>query len=239
MKNFIELTKKWKLFFLPLAAIILVIIFFFSILIPRLQIALALREEVKSENILLEKLTTKANSLEGIDEASLKEKLDISLNAILDNKDVMKAVSLFKNLAQDKQVFVESINVSPGEIATETAGSKIADLEILDFNIKILGDWNRILEFFGALEEVVPLANITTLKINNSSNTSLAQINVETYLSPLPKVLGKIDLPIPKITTEEEGVLEVLEKFRKYEIIVQEFPSSSVSGVPRFNPFSL
>lgn len=238
MKNLNVIIKKWQLFILPLTVIALVVVLFFLIIIPNLKKANTLRKEIKSENILLEKLTTKAAALEGIDEASLKEKLNISLDAILDNKDVMRLVSLFKSIAQDKQVFIESLNVSPGEITSEAASSKKTDLGTLKFNIKILGDWKRILEFFGTIEEIVPLTNITSIKINNSSNTSSAQIDVETYQSPLPKVLGKIESDAPKITQEEESVLGLLEKFKRYDIIVQELPSSA-SGEQRFNPFSL
>lgn len=240
MKTIKFIFKRWKLFVVPLVAILLVLALSFFVLIPGIRKIFATRDEITVKKEYLAKLTIKLADLQGLDEVSLKEKVDFSLKAIPSQKEIISLISLLKSLALDSQVYIESLDASPGEIASAEANLKKAESssDNLKFSTRIIGEGERVLAFIQGIENVLPLININNLKINSSKSTAYGQIEMETYIHSVPKNLGKIESPLPKLTEAQEEYLEQLRAMKTYEGIFPEIVASPSSSRTRSTPFS-
>jgi len=230
--------NRWRLFLIPLLVIFSTIILIFIVLIPRFKKVIEFKELIKEKNLRLEKLSSKLADLEGLDEVSLKNKADLTLKAIPDKKDVMVILSLLTNISQVSQINLDSLKVSPGEISSESAAQKSNSMEIINFEIKAIGDRIKILDFLKKIEGVIPLLNIGKVKIGKYEQNFSVQVSVENYYSGLPKSLGKIDSPLPKLTKEEENASSLLDGFEFYERLRESpIPSPPTSSEGRSSPF--
>jgi len=234
--------KKWKLFIISLTAIIASLILFFVIIIPRFQKNAILKKDVDYKKTILLKLQAKLNELEGIDEYSLKEKVDFSLTALPKSKDVLKTASELKGLAWKGQVFLETLEVNPGSIATESSiPTQNPGLSAVSFKLVVIGEKEKIVSFINNLELSLPLINVKSFKITNFEQFSKVQLTVETYFAAPPRELGKIEAPLAKLTKKEE---EVYEDFKKMEVYDEKsLPTESIVATPsaggeRVDPFA-
>jgi len=233
----VEIIKiRWRLFVIPLLTIFFTVVSVFLVLIPRVKMILQLNSQVRESEKRLGRLTAKAADLEGLDAVALKERRDFSLRVVPQTKNVMEFVTLFSNLAQNSQVYLSSLEVSPGDISTQSGiVTSPEGLEILPFEVIVEGTRERILDFISQVEKSIPLMSVRLFKIAEGGGAARAQLRAESYVAPLPKNLGKIDSPLVKLSQEDEEVFKLLENFKTYEVGWTSTPAS-FSG--RTDPFS-
>jgi len=237
MKKARIIIDNWRLFSLPLGIFFLVLVLAFLVLIPRIKIILQLKVKAKATEERLVRLTAKISDLEGLDAVGLAEKRDLVLKAIPRSKEVMNVVNLISGLADKTQIKVESIQVSPGEISTESGEmKKLEEVETLPFHVVVEGENEKIFEFLELLEKSLPLIFVNSFKFGKTAGVSRAEIALESYSSFLPKTLGKIDSPLVKIDDEEEKIFKILGDFESYSANFVFSPSSP--SEERENPFS-
>lgn len=244
MRKVEVIKKRWRLFVVPLGAIFFTIISVFLFLIPRIKIIAKLNLQVKEGEKRLQRLTAKVADLEGLDAVALKERKEFSLKVVPSQKNVMEVVSLAYNLAQNTQVNLTSVEISPGEISTQSGlEAKAEVLEVLPFEIIAEGTRDKILDFISLLEKSIPLMSVSSFKITQAGQFVRGQLRVTSYLAPLPKSLGKTDTPLVKLTELDEEIFKKLDNLKTYEIPAAEglpadFVSSPASFSARTNPFS-
>jgi hypothetical protein len=141
-------------------------------------------------------------------------------------------MGLVSKITEESGLVVESLKISPGEVATQSAEKK--EVDELVFKLVLSGEINQLIDFLKSSSELVPLMEITDIKIELTNN-SQATINctLRSYYADLPASLGKIDAAVPKLTVEEETLLEELKKYRSYE-------TEKFEPIPggKTNPFS-
>jgi len=229
----------------PILIIALTVVLTFLILLPRFRLVQEMGSELKIRKDRLQKLSIKLSDLEGIDEFSLREKTDLALKILPDQKDILKPVSVLNALAFKEQVYLESLDVRPGEVSSQSAttAAKEVKVENLGFKIKTLGTWERTLDFLFGIEKTLPLLNINTFKINNSGRAAILQLEAETFRSPLPTTLGKVDAALAKLSTSEEESLSLIKDYQEFatpQISIElSTGEGSVSAGPRSSPFGL
>jgi Tfp pilus assembly protein PilO len=233
----VEIIKiRWRLFVVPLVTIFFIVVSVFLVLIPRIKMILQLNLAVGEGEKRLSRLTTKAADLEGLDAVSLKERKDFSLKVVPQTKNVMDFMTLFSNLAQSSQVYLSSLEVSPGDISTQSGTTTSQEgFEVLPFEVIVEGTRERILDFISLVEKSIPLMSVRSFKIAESGESVRAQLRVESYVAPLPKNLGKIDSPLVKLSQEDEKIFKLLENFKTYEV---GWTSAPASFSARTDPFS-
>lgn len=232
------LFKKWRLFALPLITIILSVGLIITVILPRLTISLSLLDKIEERKNFLAGLTAKENDLNGLDENSLKKKVDFSLSALPGEKNFLKIVSTINKLSRDSQVYIESLEVSPGEVATEAAQTKALEVDKLTFQIKVAGEQSNVKNFLFEVEEALPIFVIKTVKVNNTDRNSQAQLILESYFTKYPLSLGKVSAPLAKLSKEDDKLFEALEKMKVYPLESLDMAGVESESVKKVDPFS-
>lgn len=231
--------KRWRLFVLPLVVIIFCLLALAMVVLPQFKKVTDLNQQLKIEREKLVALGAKLADLEGIDEMVLGERVSFSLSALPKNKDVMKTISLFNGLAQLTQTQIDSLEVSPGEIATESPTMVDPDLENLTFRLKFSGENSQqLVDFLNQIEQSLPLMNITTFRLNTAGDFSPSQLTVVSYFSSIPSSLDTIDAPLKKVAKEDELILDSIKDYKKYQIVLMEVPEATGTSSVRTDPFA-
>ena len=82
---------------------------------PKILNIIQTRKNISIDKIILGKLTQKVNTLEGLDQAELEEKLNLSLKVLPPEKDVPGLMSSFRLVAQEAGLTLKSIDTNPGK----------------------------------------------------------------------------------------------------------------------------
>lgn len=215
MKNIQKILIDYRSLFLP----ILLLVFFvpsWQFLLPKLNQAKDLYAANQQNRQKITKLQAKVDDLKSLNEYELDEKSKVLLSAIPSKKNVVGAMGLIEKIAEENEVVVGSIAVSPGEIATQSG--KKSDLEELEFELAIEGEIQKFIDFWKTTSETFPLMNLGTVKIRLVGNRQ-AEIDcvLKSYYASLPVSIGRIDAPVPKLSTKEESLFKQIQNFRVYE----------------------
>ena len=241
--NIKNILKSANQFAGPIMMVVVTVILTLTVLLPRIRLTQEMAQDLKIRKDRLQKLSAKLSDLEGLDEFSLREKTNLALKILPDQKDVLKPVSVLNAIAFKSQVYIESLEVQPGEVSSQSAAAagKEVEVENLGFKVKTLGTWERTLDFLFGVEKTLPLMNINTFKINNSGQAAILQLEAGTFRSPLPTTLGKVDAVLPKLSAKEEENLSLIKEFQEYESpqisIELSAGEGSVSATGRSSPF--
>lgn len=227
------------MFAVPVTVIFFSFLTILGVVLPQLRKTSDLKDQLKINKEKLSSLRIKLADLEGIDEAVLSERVTFSLAALPGEKEIMKIISLFNGLAQITQVHIDSLDVSPGELASESAAVVNPNLENLSFKMKVTTpDRQSMVDFLTQVEQSLPLLNLSFFRINNTEGESQAQITIISYFSPPPSNLGKIDTPVKKVTKEDERLIESIRDYKKYQVSFIEVPVATGTSSFRTDPFS-
>jgi Tfp pilus assembly protein PilO len=202
-----------------------------------LTISLSLLDKIEERKSFLASLKAKENDLNGLDENSLKEKVNFFLSALPGEKNFLKIVSTINKLAQNSQVVIENLQVSPGEVATEAAQLESPEVDRLTFQIEVGGNQRNVENFLSELEKTLPIFVIKTVKISSSNRVSQAQLVLENFFSKYPLSLGKISDPLAKPSEEDNKLYEVLKKMKSYPVESLDL-TNVVPGSAKNDPFS-
>lgn len=227
--NLTEILSKYERILFVLIGVFLVFLSWFFI-IPKTKQVFEAKNAFSQEKNRLKQLQTKLADLESLNEFELQERTNLSLKAIPDKKNVIGVMSSLRTQAAEGGLAIESLSVSPGELAA--TGSAKASLGKLDFKLEIKGSLEKILDLFGKIQESLPLVSLKQVKIGLSADNATVELTLESYFLPLPQTLGTIDSPVPKLTSDEEKVLTQISKFSY--LPAASFPP----GTGRANPFS-
>lgn len=235
--------KRWQLFLVPVASILFTLILIMVVLIPKVNQVRDLYLKTKEASARLERLTLKLSELEGIDEGALVQRKELSLRAIPDNKSIMQTVSSISNFVRDSDLLITSLEVSPGEISTQSASQKKDKLDRLRLAIDLEGKPENVLNFIERVENLLPLISLNTFSINSYQNQSRVSLIIESFSAALPEGLGKLEAPLLKINETDEGTLRKLETFENLETgagKIYTLPEAlPTSASPRQDPFSI
>jgi Tfp pilus assembly protein PilO len=214
MKNYRKLLFKYYNLVMPMILIISLIIGW-VVLLPKFNQVKKIYTTIQKDRERNTKLQAKVHDLETLNEYELSEKSDILLVALPSLKNPAGMIVLVGELAEDNSLLVESLKVSPGEVATESA--EIAEVEKLVFKLSLSGEISQFLNFLKATGESLPLIDLQIKSFDISGQSFTTEVSLISYYSGLPKTLGKADSAVPKLSNQEEGLLEQLREFNIYE----------------------
>ena len=214
MKNYRKLLFKYHNLVMPMILIISLIIGW-VVLLPKFNQVKKIYTNIQKDRERNTKLQAKVHDLETLNEYELSEKSEILLMALPSLKNPAGMIVLVGELAENNGLLVESLNVSPGEVATESA--EIAEVEKLVFKLSLAGEISQFLNFLKITGESLPLIDLQIKSFDISGQSFTTEVSLIGYYSGLPKTLGKADSAVPKLSNQEEELLEQLRKFNIYE----------------------
>lgn len=231
MKDLPKILLKYQRLVQPVILIISLLIFY-QFLLPKFNQVKSLYESNGRSQKERDALQAKIQDLQSLNEYELSEKSKLLLLALPVGKDVAGKMSLVSKITEESGLVVESLKISPGEVATQSGEKK--EVDELSFKLTLNGEINQFIDFLKSTGELLPLMEVNDIKIEVSNNVQ-ATINctLRSYYADLPASLGKVDSPVPKLTAQEETLLEELKKFRSYE-------TEKFEPIPggKTNPFS-
>jgi hypothetical protein len=222
--------KYEKLLFLTI--IVLLFVMTWSFTIPRVKVVLEGQEALKREKEKIARLEAKIADLESLNDYELSERANLTLKAVSEEKNVFGVLLTLRDQANENQLVIKKISVNPGEVSEATASATKNSGEI-EFKLEVEGSVENIKEFFNKIQKFLPLMSASNLKMNFSEGNAAIDFVLKGYYLALPKTLGKIDDPLPKLTSEEEKILSEISGYNSLNL--QTFtPVAS----ERKNPFS-
>lgn len=231
MGKYKKLLLKYHNLLLPMILIFSFLIGY-QILLPKFNQTKKLYASIQKERERLVRLQTKLQDLETLNEYELSEKSQLLLTALPSQKNPAGMMVLVGDLAEDNGLLVEELKVSPGEIATQS-GEKEDEVEEMAFKLNLAGEINQFLNFLKMASESLPLVDLEIKNFDISGQSFTTEVTLIGYFSGLPETLGKIDAAVPKLSSQEEELLDQFQKFQTYETETYE---PSVGG--KTNPFT-
>ncbi len=230
MKNYKIGLIKYHHLFLPLVLVVSLVIGW-TIFLPRFEQIKETYDSLQRERKRVSQLQAKIQDLETLNEYELSEKSERLLTALPSLKNPVGMMTMVDQLAEENSLLVEELRVSPGEVATEAA--EITEEEELVFKLTMSGSISQFLNFLKVANQSLPLVTLQIKNFDISGQSFSTDVTLVGYYSGLPKTLGKAEAPVPKLTPEEEKLLNQLREYHLYETETFE---SLPGGKP--NPFT-
>ena len=208
------------------AALILVLIgVVFGPVLGRLKERLAVNRKLKTESL---KLTEKSNTLNGIDELQVSQRVEKMEEVFPSQKPVVQLIASLNQLSGSHNLSFGGVTLRPGSISQAKDDKAKEGLQDLTFGFQVGGSFNDISLFLSDLENVAPLMKIDKVALAIKSNPLLtrdqtivtANIEVSAFFQPPPKSLGAITAPVQLLSREDEVLLNRLFNFISFEAII-------------------
>ena len=208
---------------------------------------LKLTQENKGKSTKLEKITTKANYLYGLDVNQLEVRVREMEQVFRSRKPSLQLLVMLKLLALDNNVSLGSLALQPGKLesddkekAQRDAGAneeKMLKDFLIDFSV--IGTSNNISNFIQSLKKTAPLTQIETVGVGivdevDGNYILKVSLSARVYYQSLPEKIPGVDEPLAQLTVHEEEVLDGLAGFEYYPLV--EMPEGSGGKENLFSP---
>jgi Tfp pilus assembly protein PilO len=230
MKDYRKNLIKYHHLFLP-AVLVVSLVIGWTFFLPRFEQIKGIYDSLQKGRARVSQLQTKIQDLETLNEYELSGKSEMLLTALPSQKNPVGMMTMVDQLAEENGLLVEELKVSPGEVATEAA--EITEAGELVFKLTMSGDISQFLNFLKVANQSLPLVTIQIKNFDISGQSFSTDVTLIGYYSGLPKTLGKAEAPVPKLTSEEE---ELLNQLRGYHLYQTETFEPQPGGKP--NPFT-
>ncbi|MDQ3008479.1 MAG: hypothetical protein M3Q81_02690, partial [bacterium] len=190
----------------------------------------------------LESLRMKALELEDVTSPQTSGQIN-RVNLILPSrKPLLELLGSLNAAAASNRVSFQGIELSPGSIATEAATTQVpsgrtsgrtqqpsaAVVESMKIELSLSGELANISQFIESIENTAPLTTVTKLSLANKGSENrasqegifTASLAVETYFYTRT-VSSAIETALPKLTSQDQGILRELEGFALPEPVTQ------------------
>lgn len=200
--------RRHRFILLPLSVGLIVVLTATLFALPKARAIIKLKGELAKEKERLSRLTEKATFLAGLDEYELERKVAVAEKALPSKKVMGEIFAALSFLSSEGDVSLSDLTVSPGKFYPEK-------FEELSFKITFKSSRDELKSFFfiGKINQILPVMKVKGFNIKRKT----INLKLESYFSPTPKSLGKIDTPLPKISREEEKVYGKISQLKSFE----------------------
>jgi hypothetical protein len=201
------------------------------VIVPQVQSIIKLQQKVAKEDKQLVSLKQKVLQLNEVLISPEYMKVDVVNQALPSKKPVLELLSSLSNSLSESGVQLDSLEVSPGLIATQSADSTVKRRkvvkkgeEFLALSLKISGSFSQAEHFMKLVEEMSPFTTITSFDLSERTDTVdengvqikadqvAVAMDIETafFTQTLDQTLEKL---VPPLTPEELETLRQLDSF--------------------------
>lgn len=206
-EELIKLYQTHRLYIFPCIVALSSLILIVFIIIPQATKLIANQQveaEISSKSQFME---VKAQTLETYNPADLKGKVDYALGAYPTNRDFVYALSLLQNL-------VISSGFTTVSVTLEGSPQQGPESKIQSYNVKmeLLGQGSLLSPLLTNIENSPRIIRVGSVEITagRTPQETAITIVVEVLYSSAPSNLGSVDSPLPKISQDEEEVINQL-----------------------------
>ena len=175
----------------------LIIIIF--VIVPQLQGFLSGQDDLKLKQARLNTLEVKAKELESFNQEAYTEKLLNAFYYLPVDKDYSNIIGIFRELTASAGMSLNSLH--PGSGPAANSYSVKAD---------IVGQTSSLGAMLEAIEKSPRVMKLESVETSTSTSGLNATLTVSVYYDAPPQSLGAIDVPLPKLTEQDQVVLSSL-----------------------------
>lgn len=220
---------KYKPYVVPLASIVVLLVLLVVGGIFLLRTVGSIRRDItrlsEERDVLEGRETVLRSSVQQVNAFS-----DTALLALPDTNPGLVLSSQFRTRALELGLEIVELNVSDRAVA----GSE--DLEAVNLNAEVSGDYELVVELLSFMSRSLPLANLERVQLESEFGGDTAAISMIGFWAPLPRELPEITSPLDGLSDSEVQVLDRLSGFSEPALFRLPPPSETVSSG---NPFSL
>ncbi|HLE48589.1 MAG TPA: hypothetical protein VI819_00945 [Patescibacteria group bacterium] len=186
---------------------------------------------IKTSENDIKAFSAKAESLTVIEEKLPSNMLDIQI-AVPDDEPILFLYTNIKRLVSEN-------NLVPVSVDLILADKSEAEMSVSKLNIILNGSKKDMLNLVTQIKTIAPATTIDTIDFEKYANdVSIgATINLQTYSSPLPKVIPSGKSSIQKLTPTEEEVIQDLLSLTKPPVKSYEAQEKKSGQIDPFNIF--
>lgn len=201
-----KLLKRYGYYFLPVLAL-LIAISSFTLMAPRFFKIFTIREDIKAKEVLMGQMEEKLGKLQAMDFQKIEEEVGLAAAIIPDQKKITEVMLNMKILSDEEKIFVEEISVSPGQIATESAG-----VEEIAFSMHISGPLENFKNFFQRILKMAPAVAVDSVEMNLEEETWEVDLAFATFFSS-KELRFRPDSALPELSERGEEMKEKMADF--------------------------
>lgn len=226
-EEIIQIYSKYQLIISPILIAISSIILIIFVIYPQTIKLLSNNEKEKEINQKYSSLDVKASELQTVNSGDLKDSVDLVLVVYPTEKDYSNAIGLIQRLMAEHSFSLNNLSLTAG--ASEKGVSSYA------VKVEFEGQRNSLDGLLNSIENAPRVMKVISIDIlsNREADTIEGSLVIEVLFSQLPKSLGALDDPLPKLNEQEESLLTELQ--RSATSFVQNATSIGQRG--KANPF--
>lgn len=207
-EELLNLYKRYRIYLYPILVIVAGLILIGLVILPQ---TLRLISNNKVEDELTNRfksLEVKADELKNVSLQDLSTEVSTALNAFPSEKDYGNAIGILQNVTVQNGFTILGLVLND----SSEGNSKIGQNYII--RIEILGQRSKLRTLLDQIETSQRIMKLQSMDITTGrdSDTINATLAINIYYSPIPKSFGSIDAPLPKLSQEEEALLQELSR---------------------------
>lgn len=223
------LYKKYKEHLIYLTVIFVVIVLFFSAILPRVKDLSRLNNDRKTE---LEKLTILKKNLDllsSLDDSSLDSSLLTVSSVLPSGKNFEGVLNAISNASEKSGISLSDYEFQIGDLSEPLV--KTTGFPFLTLVLSIRGSPSQVIKFVSSLSKTAPISEVTSI----SQGASNASVSIVLYYKSLPPIELNDTQAVSPISQKEKEIISTLSSWDGVGRLSQpEIPVSSTSSASPF-----
>ena len=219
---------KYKIIILPVLVSLSSVVLIIFLIYPQLRSFYEGQERLQKEKVRVFKLEAKTTDLASINETQVNQAVKSALVVLPQTQDFSSLIGIFQKLTVQSGVTLLSFQLGSSQI-------KVPGVSGFSVKMEVEGTGSNLALFLSNIDKASRLMKVESVEVSKSRSGILnGSILVDVFFAPVPKELGALDSEVPKLSAEDEKLVEELVK----SIVVQETqPIATSSGKGKSNPF--
>lgn len=209
--TFVFLYQKYKDHLFSIGILIVCILLFIFLIVPQVNDFYAAHNEEDAYQQRIQVLQSNIRFIKSINEAELDAQLSTVSTALPIEKDFVGIISAISSAAQKTRVLVGDFTFSLGELSTASAQTDPS----IKIDLKVNGTGSTagadIRNFVKKLTEELPLSNVNTINLTNTSGTLVTAF----YYRPATSVKFDAYTPLTPLSANDLALIKKLETWKK------------------------
>lgn len=226
-----ERYKKYRVFFVPLFALIMAILISVLVTVPQIYKLISTFKTIDQLNEKKNFYQSKAQDLEAINISDYRNNLDTALIALPVEKDVPGIIG-------EILVSLGSSGLRLSGITFSGSAPESEKVEEYGITIDAVGTETSLRNFLERVSLAPRLIKLVSISVESVIGGNInTRLTFATFYQGLPKNISAVDDKLPKIGKEDTQILEVIEeKKRQFSRAPQEASESSTGKLDPFKP---
>jgi Tfp pilus assembly protein PilO len=211
--------KTYSAYILAGGSLLVLVLVTVTVLLPTVKTILVKRETLVAKKTELAALTVKRTVLAAFDTTYLP-KLQAAELALPQEKEVAAIMISLENLSTQTGVGIESIDLSPGIVSTESASAAVSEpidsaAQTLPISIRLTATHEQLVIFIESVQTVKRLFDIERLVVSPNADSDLlsGDLSLTAYYLTAPTEIGAVEEGLPQLTNNEKTQLSLIETF--------------------------